>query len=199
MNDIITLKVQWRHFPQCGLRALPGRRFSAQSYHGTTSKLSRSSHDPTHDLTDGSFQRRNFYSPKKMHFHLKLAFQCEVSVLWGFMLWLLWENIPSTQWIRSDHYHMEHHIDHHTIDCCTVWFSIFPRFADLHQDWLQELHWPRLKMLESRLETLQGGRNIVLIWGITKPFQQNEVPCYTCKEFRALEANVISKLHTLWI
>ena len=28
------------------------------------------------------------------------------------------------------------------------------------------------KMLESRLETLQWGRNIVLIWGITKPFQK---------------------------
>ena len=50
------------------------------------------------------------------------------------------------------------------------------------------------KMLESRLETLQWGRNIVLIWGITKPFQQNEVPCYTCKEFRALKANVIFKV-----
>ena len=43
---------------------------------------------------------------------------------------------------------------------------------------------------ESRLETILWGRNIVLIWGITKPFQQNEVPCYTCKEFRALKANV---------
>ena len=43
---------------------------------------------------------------------------------------------------------------------------------------------------DSRLETFLWGRNIVLIWGITKPFQQNEVPCYTCKEFRALKANV---------
>ena len=40
----------------------------------------------------------------------------------------------------------------------------------------------------------RGGRNIVLIWGITKPFQQNEVPCYACKEFRALKANVIFKV-----
>ena len=47
---------------------------------------------------------------------------------------------------------------------------------------------------ESRLETLLWGRNIVLIWGITKPFQQNEVPCYACKEFRAPKANVIFKL-----
>ena len=43
---------------------------------------------------------------------------------------------------------------------------------------------------DSRSETLLWGRNIVLIWGITKPFQQNEVPCYACKEFRALKANV---------
>ena len=50
------------------------------------------------------------------------------------------------------------------------------------------------KMLEYRLEMLQWGRNIVLIRGITKPFQQNEVPCYTCKEFRALKANVIFKV-----
>ena len=44
------------------------------------------------------------------------------------------------------------------------------------------------KMLESRMETLLWARNIVLIWGITKPFQQNEVPCYACKEFRALKS-----------
>ena len=53
---------------------------------------------------------------------------------------------------------------------------------------------PKPKMLEYRLEMLQWGRNIVLIWGITKPFQQNEVLCYTCKEFRALKANVIFKV-----
>ena len=57
---------------------------------------------------------------------------------------------------------------------------------------LTELIFP--KMLESRLETLLWGRNIVLICGITKPFHQNEVPCYACKEFRALKANFIFKV-----
>ena len=51
------------------------------------------------------------------------------------------------------------------------------------------------KMLESRLETLQWGRNVssfYLRYHQTLP--ENEVPCYTCKEFRALKANVISKV-----
>ena len=53
-------------------------------------------------------------------------------------------------------------------------------FMAFHSVWITDQ--------ESRSETLLWGQNIVLLWGITKPFQQNEVPCYACKEFRALKS-----------
>ena len=84
----------------------------------------------------------------------------------------------------------------YSISFCTKKCKMLPMFAQPHSPaatlFATVIIWP--KILESRLETLQWGRNIVLIWGITKPFQQNEVPCYTCKEFRALKANVIFKV-----
>ena len=99
-------KVQWRHFPQCRLRALAGRPIFAQSYHGSTSKLSRSSHNPTRDLTDGSFQRRRFYSLKSWIFRRFLLFTKKFPRFWASPLPRLFYNskFPASNKVYQAHF-----------------------------------------------------------------------------------------------
>ena len=79
----------------------------------------------------------------------------------------------------------------------------WPTFEDLSFNcWISSPYkgrfcWMQSKMLESRLETLQWGRNLVLIWGITKPFQKMKFLALYSKSMQLWSKHLILELWTL--